>query len=74
MLHHVSIGVSDLARSAAFYDAVLGALGYGRFMEKAGTVSWRPDGGASPADRLAPQQVVRQGHVAPSGVKQREQA
>ncbi len=47
MLHHVSIGVSDLARSAAFYDAVLGALGYRRFMEKAGTVSWRPDGGGS---------------------------
>ncbi len=46
MLHHVSIGVSDLARSAAFYDAVLGALGYPRFMEKPGTTSWRPsDGG-----------------------------
>ncbi len=46
MLHHVSIGVGDLARSAAFYDAVLGALGYPRFMEKPGTTSWRPsDGG-----------------------------
>jgi len=48
MLHHVSIGVSDLARSAAFYDAVLGALSYGRYMEKAGTTSWRPtDGGTA---------------------------
>jgi len=47
MIHHLSIGVSDLARSAAFYDAVLGALGHGRHMEKPGTVSWRPaDGGA----------------------------
>jgi catechol 2,3-dioxygenase-like lactoylglutathione lyase family enzyme len=46
VLHHVSIGVSDLARSAAFYDAVLGALGYSRYLEKAGTTSWRPaDGG-----------------------------
>jgi len=33
MLHHVSIGVADVTRSAAFYDAVLGALGYGRVLE-----------------------------------------
>ncbi len=32
-LHHISIGVSDLARSAAFYDAVLGALGMRRVFE-----------------------------------------
>ncbi|HET9578618.1 MAG TPA: VOC family protein [Usitatibacter sp.] len=30
MLHHLSFAVSDLQRSAAFYDAVLGALGYTR--------------------------------------------
>ncbi|MGO1072271.1 VOC family protein [Lysobacter sp. CA199] len=30
MLHHLSFGVADLARSAAFYDAALGALGYRR--------------------------------------------
>jgi catechol 2,3-dioxygenase-like lactoylglutathione lyase family enzyme len=30
MLHHVSFGVSDIRRSAAFYDAVLAALGYVR--------------------------------------------
>ncbi len=47
MLHHVSIGVDDLARSAAFYDAVLGVLGYGRFMDKPGTVSWWPTGGGA---------------------------
>ena len=47
MLHHVSIGVSDLTRSAAFYDAVLGPLGYGRYMEKPGTVSWRPEDGGT---------------------------
>lgn len=45
MFHHLSIGVADLARSAAFYDAVLGALGHERFMEKPGTTSWRPVGG-----------------------------
>lgn len=33
MLHHVSVGVTDVARAAKFYDAVLGALGYKRVME-----------------------------------------
>jgi catechol 2,3-dioxygenase-like lactoylglutathione lyase family enzyme len=28
MLHHVSLGVADLKRSAEFYDAVLSELGY----------------------------------------------
>ena len=40
MFHHVSIGVSDLERSAAFYDAVLGALGFARRIEKERTISW----------------------------------
>ncbi len=37
MLHHISFGVSDLARSAEFYDAALTPLGYVRVfsMEKA---------------------------------------
>ncbi|APP82290.1 VOC family protein [Xanthomonas hortorum pv. vitians] len=30
MLHHVSLGVRTIEASAAFYDAVLGALGYVR--------------------------------------------
>lgn len=30
MLHHVSLGVCTIETSAAFYDAVLGALGYVR--------------------------------------------
>jgi len=33
MLHHVSVGVSDVARAAKFYDPVLKALGYKRIME-----------------------------------------
>ena len=28
MLHHISFAVTDLARSAAFYDAVLATMGY----------------------------------------------
>lgn len=30
MLHHISFGVSDIDRAAAFYDAALAALGYQR--------------------------------------------
>jgi catechol 2,3-dioxygenase-like lactoylglutathione lyase family enzyme len=33
MLHHVSIGVADVARAAQFYDAVLSKLGFKRMME-----------------------------------------
>ncbi|NKB47873.1 MAG: VOC family protein [Alphaproteobacteria bacterium] len=47
MFHHVSIGVSDLAQSAAFYDAVLGALGHGRYLEKPGSISWKPAAGGA---------------------------
>lgn len=40
MFNHVSIGVSDLERSAAFYDRVLGVLDCTRYREKPGTVAW----------------------------------
>jgi len=33
MLHHISLGVRDLALSAAFYDAALDALGFRRVFE-----------------------------------------
>jgi catechol 2,3-dioxygenase-like lactoylglutathione lyase family enzyme len=33
MIDHTGIGVSDVARSAAFYDAALGALGMRRAMQ-----------------------------------------
>ncbi len=33
MLHHISLGVRDLALSSAFYDAALGALGFRRVFE-----------------------------------------
>jgi catechol 2,3-dioxygenase-like lactoylglutathione lyase family enzyme len=33
MLHHVSIGVRDVASAAPFYDRVLGTLGYRRVLE-----------------------------------------
>lgn len=43
----MSLGVSDLTRSSTFYDAVLGALGHARYMDKPGTASWRPEGGGA---------------------------
>jgi catechol 2,3-dioxygenase-like lactoylglutathione lyase family enzyme len=33
MIDHTGIGVADVPRSAAFYDAVLGALGHRRAMQ-----------------------------------------
>ena len=33
MLHHISFGVADLERAAAFYDAVLAPLGGARIMD-----------------------------------------
>lgn len=32
MLHHISFGVSNIERAAAFYDAALAPLGYGSGM------------------------------------------
>jgi catechol 2,3-dioxygenase-like lactoylglutathione lyase family enzyme len=40
MIDHVSVGVSDLARSAAFYEAVLGAIGMLRLVERETTVGF----------------------------------
>lgn len=50
MLHHLSLGVSDLARAAAFYDAALRELGYVRVWTDADAIGYgRPGGG----DKLA---------------------
>jgi catechol 2,3-dioxygenase-like lactoylglutathione lyase family enzyme len=40
VIHHVSVEVSDLERSAQFYDAVLGALGWRRFIDEPDHVAW----------------------------------
>jgi len=56
MLHHISFGVSDIERSASFYDAVLAPLGYVRVWED--RVPGDPDqavgyGTAGGGDKLA---------------------
>jgi catechol 2,3-dioxygenase-like lactoylglutathione lyase family enzyme len=40
LIDHVSLQVSDLARSAAFYDAVLLPLGLTRMVEREGTIGF----------------------------------
>jgi catechol 2,3-dioxygenase-like lactoylglutathione lyase family enzyme len=44
MIDHLSLGVSDLARSAAFYDAVLAPLGYVRLFTHDRAVGYGPPG------------------------------
>jgi catechol 2,3-dioxygenase-like lactoylglutathione lyase family enzyme len=50
MLHHLSLGVTDLDRSALFYDAALAALGYARVWTDATAIGYGPPGGG---DKLA---------------------
>lgn len=61
MLHHLSLGVTDLLQSAAFYDAVLAPLGYVRVWsdlrpgESGQAVGYGPPGGG---DKLALKEVA----------------
>ena len=50
MLGHLSFGVKDLVRAAAFYDAVLAPLGFVRVWDTAKGVGYGPQGGN---DKLA---------------------
>ena len=45
VLHHLSFGVADLARSAAFYDAALAPLGYVRVFTLAKAIGYGSPGG-----------------------------
>lgn len=40
MIDHVSVAVSDLAAAAAFYDRLLGPLGYTRLVERERTIGF----------------------------------
>ncbi|URK86038.1 VOC family protein (plasmid) [Rhizobium sp. RCAM05350] len=62
MLHHISFGVSNIERSALFYDAVLAPLGYVRVWEDISpgaadqAVGYSiPDGGDKFAIKLRPE-------------------
>lgn len=59
MLHHLSFSVSDLERSAEFYDAVLSALGYIRAFSAATAIGWGLEAGKDKfAIKAAQEQVV----------------
>lgn len=49
MIDHLSLGVANLDRAAAFYDAVLSALGYTRLGGNARSVVYGPEGFAGEA-------------------------
>lgn len=50
MIGYVTLGTNDLARGAAFYDAIAAELGTGRMMEWDGAIAWgTPGGGAGVA-------------------------
>jgi catechol 2,3-dioxygenase-like lactoylglutathione lyase family enzyme len=62
MLHHLSLGVASIEAAAAFYDAALAPLGYGRVWsdlrpgERGQAVGYGPAGGG---DKLALKQIER---------------
>ncbi len=59
LLHHLSFAVADLARSAAFYDAALSALGYVRVWSDETAVGYgSPGSGDKFAIKLRPGPVV----------------
>lgn len=68
MLHHLSFAVVDLARSTAFYDAVLSPLGYFQVWADATAVGYGlPGGGDKFAIKLRPNNEAAPGdgfHIA----------
>jgi catechol 2,3-dioxygenase-like lactoylglutathione lyase family enzyme len=40
MIGYVTVGTRDLPRAAAFYDALLGEIGAGRFMDTERFIAW----------------------------------
>ena len=54
MISYVTIGALDAAASVAFYDAVLGAVGYTRTFFDAGWAGYSPGGGSKQMVYLCP--------------------
>jgi len=53
MLGHISLGVADLARASAFYDAVLFPLGYVRVWTGRDGLGYGPPAGGEPLNIFA---------------------
>jgi catechol 2,3-dioxygenase-like lactoylglutathione lyase family enzyme len=58
VIHHVTIEASDLDRSGAFYDAVLGQLGWRRHADSGQGVGW---GIAKPEFFVTPSEAPKAG-------------
>lgn len=45
MIGYVTLGTNNFSKAAEFYDALLGEIGAGRFMEEEGFIAWavKPD-------------------------------
>ena len=54
MIGYATLGISDLQRSAMFFDAILGELGATRCREQANLIGWRFPGGGSELYILKP--------------------
>ena len=62
MIHHLSLPVTDIKRSAAFYDAALGALGYERTFSRRNVVGYGfIDNGDIFSLRLRPKEKIMSG-------------
>jgi catechol 2,3-dioxygenase-like lactoylglutathione lyase family enzyme len=62
MLHHISLGVANLERSSAFYDATLSALGYVRVWADETAIGYGyPGGGDKLAIKLGSSGIVAPG-------------
>jgi len=47
MIGYVTLGTNDLARAAAFYDAIAAELGVSRMMEFDNFIAWGKEGGGA---------------------------
>lgn len=62
MIHHLSLPVTNLKRSAAFYDAALGALGYQRTFSYRSVIGYGfIDNGDIFSIRLRPREKIMSG-------------
>ena len=54
MIGYVTLGTNDLARGAAFYDAIAAELGTGRMMEWDSAIAWGTPGGSAGVALMKP--------------------
>ena len=54
MIGYVTLGTNDFDRAAAFFDALLGEIGAGRFMESDSFIAWATTPGAPAVSIIKP--------------------